>query len=237
MAHRLLHPEVANARSTAAARRREALRRPRHEEEAMSNTSDRNEGAAEELGGKIKKGLGQLLGDEQMEAEGRAKELRGKVQRRTPRRRSARRERSRRPPARSRTESASWSTTSRWPPKGRPRSSRERTGRRPISKTSKRARPGAPSGGPAGRAVSGAAPRHERGRPRRRAYRLERAPPSAPRYRRERGRLRRRPAGPAVTPPWPRRRAAGGARAGGCGPSAPRGRRATDCRRSRARAP
>ncbi|WP_437861812.1 CsbD family protein [Sorangium sp. So ce363] len=80
MAHRLLDLEVANARSTAAVRRREALRRPRHEEHAMSNASDRNEGAAEEMGGKIKKGLGQLLGDEQMEAEGRAKELRGKVQ-------------------------------------------------------------------------------------------------------------------------------------------------------------
>ncbi|WP_437571280.1 CsbD family protein [Sorangium sp. So ce542] len=46
----------------------------------MSNESDRNEGAAEEMGGKLKKGLGKLLGDEQMEAEGRAKELKGRVQ-------------------------------------------------------------------------------------------------------------------------------------------------------------
>ncbi|WP_437938600.1 CsbD family protein [Sorangium sp. So ce341] len=46
----------------------------------MSNESDRNEGAAEEMGGKLKKGLGKLLGDEQLEAEGRAKELKGRVQ-------------------------------------------------------------------------------------------------------------------------------------------------------------
>ncbi|AGP33604.1 general stress protein CsbD [Sorangium cellulosum] len=46
----------------------------------MSNESDRNEGAAEEMGGKLKKGLGKLLGDEQMEAEGRAKELKGRVE-------------------------------------------------------------------------------------------------------------------------------------------------------------
>ncbi|MGK3967146.1 CsbD family protein [Sorangium sp. So ce118] len=46
----------------------------------MSNESDRKEGAADELGGKLKKGLGKLVGDEQMEAEGRAKEVRGKVQ-------------------------------------------------------------------------------------------------------------------------------------------------------------
>ncbi len=46
----------------------------------MSNESRREEGAAEELGGKIKKGLGKLIGDEQMEAEGYAKELKGEAQ-------------------------------------------------------------------------------------------------------------------------------------------------------------
>ena len=45
----------------------------------MSNTSKRIEGAAEELGGKIKKGVGQLIDNEQMEAEGRATELKGEA--------------------------------------------------------------------------------------------------------------------------------------------------------------
>ena len=45
----------------------------------MSTTSKRGEGAAEELGDKLKKGLGKLLGDEQMEAEGRAKEIAGET--------------------------------------------------------------------------------------------------------------------------------------------------------------
>jgi uncharacterized protein YjbJ (UPF0337 family) len=45
----------------------------------MSNASNRAEGAAEELGGKIKKGIGQLIGNEQMEAEGRVKELKGEA--------------------------------------------------------------------------------------------------------------------------------------------------------------
>lgn len=43
----------------------------------MSNAQKRGEGAAEEIGGKIKGALGRLTGDEQMEAEGRAKELKG----------------------------------------------------------------------------------------------------------------------------------------------------------------
>jgi len=47
-------------------------------ENIMSNASKRGEGAAEELGGKIKAGVGKLIGNEQMEAEGRAKELKGK---------------------------------------------------------------------------------------------------------------------------------------------------------------
>ena len=43
----------------------------------MSNASDRGEGEAQKLGGKIKKGIGKVLGNEQMEAEGAAKELEG----------------------------------------------------------------------------------------------------------------------------------------------------------------
>jgi uncharacterized protein YjbJ (UPF0337 family) len=39
----------------------------------MSNASKRGEGAAEELGGKLKKGIGQLIGNEQMEDEGKLK--------------------------------------------------------------------------------------------------------------------------------------------------------------------
>ena len=45
----------------------------------MSNIGNRIEGAAEELGGKIKKGIGQLIDNEQMEAEGRATELKGEA--------------------------------------------------------------------------------------------------------------------------------------------------------------
>ena len=43
----------------------------------MSNASKRGEGTAEQLGGKIKRSIGKLIGNEQMEAEGRAKELKG----------------------------------------------------------------------------------------------------------------------------------------------------------------
>jgi len=43
----------------------------------MSTTSKRGEGAAEKWGGKIKRSIGKLIGNEQMEAEGRAKELKG----------------------------------------------------------------------------------------------------------------------------------------------------------------
>ena len=43
----------------------------------MSNASKRSEGAAEKLGGKIKRSIGKLIGNERMEAEGRAKELKG----------------------------------------------------------------------------------------------------------------------------------------------------------------
>jgi uncharacterized protein YjbJ (UPF0337 family) len=46
---------------------------------AMSNASKRGEGAAEELGGKIKKGVGKVIGNEQMEAEGIVKEKKGEA--------------------------------------------------------------------------------------------------------------------------------------------------------------
>lgn len=46
----------------------------------MSNASKRGEGAAEELGGKIKKGVGKLIGNDQMVAEGKLKELKGKAE-------------------------------------------------------------------------------------------------------------------------------------------------------------
>ena len=46
----------------------------------MSNQSKRAEGAAEELGGKIKKGIGKVIGNEQMEAEGIVKEKKGEAQ-------------------------------------------------------------------------------------------------------------------------------------------------------------
>ena len=45
----------------------------------MNNTGKRIEGAAEELGGKVKKGVGDLIGNQQMEAEGRATELKGEA--------------------------------------------------------------------------------------------------------------------------------------------------------------
>jgi len=45
----------------------------------MSNTGKRIEGAAEELGGSIKKNVGKLIDNEQMEAEGRATELKGEA--------------------------------------------------------------------------------------------------------------------------------------------------------------
>ena len=45
----------------------------------MSNESNRAEGKAEEIGGKIKKGIGSLIGNEQMAAEGKVKELEGEA--------------------------------------------------------------------------------------------------------------------------------------------------------------
>jgi len=45
----------------------------------MSNASKRGEGAAEEFGGKVKETVGQVIGDEQMEAEGRGRKLEGQA--------------------------------------------------------------------------------------------------------------------------------------------------------------
>jgi uncharacterized protein YjbJ (UPF0337 family) len=43
----------------------------------MGTAGKRTEGAVEELGGKIKAGVGKLIGNEQMELEGRAKQMKG----------------------------------------------------------------------------------------------------------------------------------------------------------------
>ena len=45
----------------------------------MSTESKRGEGAAEELGGKIKKVAGQVIGNEQMEAEGKTDQAKGNL--------------------------------------------------------------------------------------------------------------------------------------------------------------
>lgn len=45
----------------------------------MSNESKRAEGAAEKLGGKLKQGLGKLVGSDKMQAEGLAKEKQGEA--------------------------------------------------------------------------------------------------------------------------------------------------------------
>jgi uncharacterized protein YjbJ (UPF0337 family) len=49
------------------------------EKSNMSNASKRSEGAAEELGGKVKEGVGKLVGSERLEAEGKAKKLQGQA--------------------------------------------------------------------------------------------------------------------------------------------------------------
>jgi uncharacterized protein YjbJ (UPF0337 family) len=46
-------------------------------ENTVSNTTKRIEGAAEQVGGAIKKGVGHLIGNEKMEASGRVEELEG----------------------------------------------------------------------------------------------------------------------------------------------------------------
>ena len=43
----------------------------------MSNAANRGEGVAEQVGGKIKQGIGKLTGNERMRAEGEAKEAKG----------------------------------------------------------------------------------------------------------------------------------------------------------------
>ena len=45
----------------------------------MSNASIRAKGAVQELGGKIKGAVGKLLGDEEMQAEGKASEIAGEA--------------------------------------------------------------------------------------------------------------------------------------------------------------
>ncbi len=45
----------------------------------MSNASKRSEGAAEKLGGKIKGGIGRLVGNERMQAEGAVTEAKGRA--------------------------------------------------------------------------------------------------------------------------------------------------------------
>lgn len=41
---------------------------------------DRIEGAAKNIGGKIKEGIGKVTGDEKLQAEGRVEQVEGKVQ-------------------------------------------------------------------------------------------------------------------------------------------------------------
>jgi uncharacterized protein YjbJ (UPF0337 family) len=45
----------------------------------MNNTTKRIEGAAEQVGGTIKKGVGSLIGNQQMQAEGRIAEVSGEA--------------------------------------------------------------------------------------------------------------------------------------------------------------
>ena len=45
----------------------------------MGNAANRGEGMAEQVGGKIKQGIGKVIGNEQMEAEGKAQELKGEA--------------------------------------------------------------------------------------------------------------------------------------------------------------
>src|SRR5580700_4674090 len=50
-----------------------------HRGDMMNNTSKRIEGAAEQMGGAIKKGVGSLIGDQKMVAEGSVAEVSGEV--------------------------------------------------------------------------------------------------------------------------------------------------------------
>jgi uncharacterized protein YjbJ (UPF0337 family) len=53
------------------------LRLANGKDTSMSNASDRAKGIVEKIGGTIKKKVGKAIGNEQMEAEGKAKELEG----------------------------------------------------------------------------------------------------------------------------------------------------------------
>jgi uncharacterized protein YjbJ (UPF0337 family) len=55
------------------------LLRYRARSSVMSNASKRSEGAAEKVGGKIKGTVGKLINNEQMEAEGKVKEAKGRA--------------------------------------------------------------------------------------------------------------------------------------------------------------
>lgn len=48
-----------------------------------NNQVERSEGKAEKLGGKLKRGIGRILGNERMQAEGLARELKGKAREET----------------------------------------------------------------------------------------------------------------------------------------------------------
>jgi len=52
----------------------------RQEDNAMSSTTDKIKGAANEALGKAKQGLGDVTGNDKMKAEGAAQELKGKTQ-------------------------------------------------------------------------------------------------------------------------------------------------------------
>lgn len=46
----------------------------------MSSTTDKIKGVANQAGGKVKQGIGRVIGNEQMQAEGMAQQVKGKVQ-------------------------------------------------------------------------------------------------------------------------------------------------------------
>ena len=46
----------------------------------MSSTTDKIKGAANQVGGKIKEGVGKAIGNEHMQAEGNVQQIKGKAQ-------------------------------------------------------------------------------------------------------------------------------------------------------------
>lgn len=46
----------------------------------MSSTTDKIKGVANQVGGKVKEGIGKAIGNEQMQAEGLGQQAKGKVQ-------------------------------------------------------------------------------------------------------------------------------------------------------------